>query len=626
MRRFVQNITLLVTVTIVLVSGIVACSKQPDTRISGARFISIDYTGIMTRVSPGADPELFYADQALENNIHVWPSLGFKPYKYEREIDWSFDGYGSRSWQLYFHSLRVVGYLANAAEVSGDSTYLEKAGEIIESWFDFHYNNASPPRYAWYDHSVANRVRNITHFLRAYASLPDISLPDSLFEKTHIMLQEHGTWLAAEKNYAPYNHGMMASMALTQLALTFPHFEDSELWAKVGIDRIRERIEADLSAESVHKEHSPGYHIFFLDLIITIDDYLKAKNVHLFQSGDRTMEKMLEYVAYMVKPNHYLPTVGDTSSSSQFKRNYGHPWVTYLLSDFTFSDGLEGMKPPQNSVVYPDAGIAILRDEWKFGNESAETTYLMFQSAFHSTYHKHADDLGFVLYSHGEDIFVDPGIYAYDTSEYQQYVRSTQAHNSLTVDGDGYPITRNNMGKANITAHLLDEAFDFVQGNHTMYDGVTLRRGIILVRPSTILIIDEAISETQHKIQQIFNLGPEAHDLKFDKDRVSFQVGDKGVSVEIQQLCGATSIRHYQGQEDPVRGFVSPRFEEVVPVHQLEFENYGHGVVFVTQISVTESGGDKPTISVDCGNPYRKIEVSDGKGVPLIIDLAHILE
>ena len=110
------------------------------------------------------------------------------------------------------------------------------------------------------------------------------------------------------------------------------------------------------------------------------------------------------------------------------------------------------------------------------------------------------------------------------------------------------------MGKAGIAAYRLEDAFDFVQGSHTMYDGVTLKRGIVFIRPSTILVIDEAVSESEHSIQQIWNLAPAAHDLRLDSQGASF-------------LVGADGANHYHGQEDPIRGFISARQRELVPAH-----------------------------------------------------------
>jgi hypothetical protein len=182
-------------------------------------------------------------------------------------------------------------------------------------------------------------------------------------------------------------------------------------------------------------------------------------------------------------------------------------------------------------------------------------------------------------------------------------------------------VSGDKVGKASITAYRFAEAFDFVQGSHTMYDGVTLKRGIVFVRPSTVLVIDEAISGTEHSIQQIWNLSPATHDLQFDGEGASFAVGENGVWVAIRQLRPVAGVNHYCGREEPTRGFVSPGLLNLAPVHQLEFETRGGGTVFVTQITVTEPGEDIPTIEVDPEDPYRAIVVRGSDGTSLSINL-----
>jgi hypothetical protein len=150
---------------------------------------------------------------------------------------------------------------------------------------------------------------------------------------------------------------------------------------------------------------------------------------------------------------------------------------------------------------------------------------------------------------------------------------------------------------------------------------VTLTRGIIFIRPSTILIIDEAASATQHMIQQIFNLAPDARDLKFDRDIVYFRLGEKGVTVKLRQIRKASGVNHYYGDEDAVRGFISPQQGTLVPVHQLEFESLGNGVIFITQITVIEPDEDVPIIEVDPNNPYRDIMVYYVDGSTLTINI-----
>ncbi len=567
----------------------------------------------MTRVSQKEDPQLYYANHALRNCLYAQPHLD--PYCYNGKIDWAIGGH-TNSWLFYFHSLKAVGFLANAAEVSRDARYLKKAAEIIESWYDFSLNNPSPPYFAWYEASATFRVGNVIHFLRAFARLPDFHARGSFLSKLQLMLRQHADFLFQESNYRPNNHGLMASMALLQTALTFPDLKDSGLWRETALKRIRERIRGDLSAENVHREHSAFYHLFFLNLVLQVNDYLINKGISLFPPGDHIIEGMKRYLAYLVMPNGYFPRVGDTSNIA-LSNDYNHPFIQYSLSR-----GVKGTPPRGNSVVHPKAGVAILRDAWKSGEEFEKSTYVFFQAAFHSTTHKHADDLGFVLYSHGEEIFIGPGVYAYGGGKYRNYVLSTKAHNTLTVDGRNYPIKSENIGKAGLTDYLLNEAFDFVRGSHTLYKGVFLRRGIILIRPSTIVLIDEAISDSSHSIQQIFNLAPAARDLAYTQSGASFRVGEKGIKVEVRQLAEATTVRHYNGQESPLRGFCSPQQLQMIPIDQLEFERAGKKVVFATQISVAGAGETVPDIRIDLANPYSMIKVTGDQKTPLMIDLS----
>jgi hypothetical protein len=570
--------------------------STPQTPGGSANWFRImDYTGILVRILPKNDPDLFYADQALRNTIYVYSSL--EPYSYESEIDWAV-GDKTDTWYHYFQSLEILGYLANAAEVSGEARYIEKAASILESWFDFQNTSQLTPARTYVDAAVANRVRNVTHFLRAWKTLSVIDFPDTLFRKIFVQIEKHAAWMLENKNYHPNNHGMMTSIALVQTALVFPDYPGSRQWLDVGMERIRERIKADLSKEGVHLEHSAFYHVFFLELVLSIEQFLKIKGISLFDPGVNIVEDMKRHVAYLVMPNGKLPLLGDTSMQKVVK-TYDHPWITYSLSR-----GRKGTRPPNTSKVYPDAGLAVLRDKWNRGNTFLDTTYLVFQSGFHSRAHKHADDLGFILYSHGEDIFTGPGVYAYDTSNYRQYMKSTMAHNSLTVDGKNYPIIKDNVGKARITGYKLADKFDFVQGRHTMYKKVSLKRSLILIRPSTIMIIDEVLSDKEHSIQQIFNLAPGARDLEFDRDRVVFKVGNKGVKVELRQMCETRCCNHYYGDEKILRGFISPLQRKLAPVHQLEFENIGIGVVFITQIIVTGPDEDGSKLDSEMSSKF----------------------
>ena len=64
---------------------------------------------------------------------------------------------------------------------------------------------------------------------------------------------------------------------------------------------------------------------------------------------------------------------------------------------FEITNGQQGVEIGSNSIVYDDAGVAIFKNDW----ENQTSIYFALFNAFHSTVHKHSDDLSFVL-SYGE--------------------------------------------------------------------------------------------------------------------------------------------------------------------------------------------------------------------------------
>jgi uncharacterized heparinase superfamily protein len=51
----------------------------------------------------------------------------------------------------------------------------------------------------------------------------------------------------------------------------------------------------------------------------------------------------------------------------------------------------------------------------------------------HQPGHGHADSLSFVLHIHGKPVIIDPAVSTYEVGERRDWERSTQAHNTITV-------------------------------------------------------------------------------------------------------------------------------------------------------------------------------------------------
>ena len=489
---------------------------------------------------------------ALDDEMRVVPQ--FDVYDFSDGIDWEQTD-RDNSWLLYFHALMVVGCLAEEAERTGNRAFAERGSEIAESWIQ--WNGEAP--YAWDDHAVAYRTTNLLHLERACRSL-SVELPDG-FDSA---LQQHGEWLAREKNFAAHNHGLMAAMALFHLGAWRPDLPRAEVWREKAVERIRTRIREDVSPQGVHLESSAFYHYFFLYLVDAAQRLLREHGVEV---ETETVEKMKRHLALLVRPDGTLPRTGDTGGK-KLTEDFGHPWISYAL-------GRTGERPETDWAVCPTSGAAVFRDGW-----DKDSTHVAFQCGFGRRAHKHADDLGFVLYA-GTDIFVGPGVFGYGDTRERAYVCSAQAHNTVTVDGRGYAVIPENIGKARIVGYGKRH----VVGEHTMY-GPRLRRTLVLVSPATVLLMDEIESEESHSVEQIFNLAPGAEILSLDDNAMRAVVGGKEVVVQQRR---PSTVRSFYGQEEPMRGFVSLRHGQLTPIRQVEFQSRctpGKTTAFVTMISI----------------------------------------
>jgi len=132
--------------------------------------------------------------------------------------------------------------------------------------------------------------------------------------------------------------------------------------------------------------------------------------------------------------------------------------------------------------------------------------------------HAHADALAFELAAEGRTLFTDPGTYTYtyslgDRDEY----RSTEAHNTLTVDGLGAsvmggPFEWKHIANTNLEAWISRPSFDYFRGTHDGYqrlqDPVTHRREVLFLKNNYWVIRDTLSCKTEHEVALHFHLDP----------------------------------------------------------------------------------------------------------------------
>src|SRR5699024_6935568 len=192
-------------------------------------------------------------------------------------------------------------------------------------------------------------------------------------------------------------------------------------------------------SEGVHKEHSPSYHVLLIHSLKQILQTLEMagyndEKVDILRS---IFNKAANYTTNIVTPDFKLPNISD---GTQFNMSTSGVYKTLFNNEeykFITSAGKEGIEPSPLIKAFPNSGYLIARNSWR-----RDATYFLFLASYHMHFHKHTDDLSFILHKNGP-IFIDAGPYSYDyKNPFTQYSYSQYAHSTLIVNNKSLQIGR----------------------------------------------------------------------------------------------------------------------------------------------------------------------------------------
>ena len=537
---------------------------------------------LMLITSPS--PQSLEAANLLFQNRYKFDSVLKEVTFPNNKIDWDFDPGSSRStYHLWMHSLNTVSYLCNANEMTGDKKYLQKAREVLEDWLS--YAKTGTNYFLWYDHPVANRMVTLTYLYQ----LCDKQGLMSYEEKRQLvgLLYRHAAFLADPKNYSQYNHGVMMdkSLLLASLFLRRSYPESAKQWFDLAIKRIQLGFERDFTPGMVHVENSPAYHFYVSEHFQQMAALMKHFHIDPPPGIADKLALTEVFSRCVTMPNGRVPMVGDTGKMNS------------------------PVAPSLDSRAFPDAGIMISCSR---APKPVESTWLLFKSGYLTHTHKHADDLSFVLYGRGKEIFVDGGLLNYDTGNpFATHITSALAHNTLVVDGQSYPIRMRALNGSDpppwrmfevsgLVTNQITPDTDVVRGFNAAYAGVALERTLVILKPDVVVIYDIAQSRASHRYSQIFRIGEELRLAHLSSDALLLADSAGQVNSTLVQLLGqALDTRSYDGDRETIRGWGAPQFDQLVPVPQVEFTKAGEQAEFLTIIGIGQKEAEARKLAAE---------------------------
>lgn len=337
----------------------------------------------------------------------------------------------SKYWNFEFHSFYLLRNLLTAYNLERDTIYLKYGFELIQNWHSIFTSDIELPRYAWSDHSSANRLLYLILFREISKNI--LSPKEDLFILSAIKLHTKINAIPSffRKNH---NHGVFQAYSFYVSSKLYKGlFPDK--YHELAIQRILTMLNYNFDSLGVHIENSPSYQIAIATKFLEMHKSMKILNDTIPEITLK-LERACLYLANIIKPDSNLPLMGDTYNvdiTHLLRNKLWFDFDNFKHIKFALTKGKKGEPLSERLFIYENAGYVIITNKWLEPKHN-KAFFLMIKSGYLSMGHRHDDDLSFVLWAYGEDWFIDGGMLNYnEKSRERRYLRSTYAHNMPTI-------------------------------------------------------------------------------------------------------------------------------------------------------------------------------------------------
>lgn len=387
------------------------------------------------------------------------------------------------------------------------------------------------------------------------------------------------------------NHliGEAAGLFFGALSMRFP--ESDEL-ARRAQQILEEEMDRQTWPDGVNKEQATGYQLFVFDFFL-LAGLLGRQNGRPFRAQYwERLERMADYVGALTMETKRLPQIGDDDEGYVVRLTYapdrnrvrsmlasaglvfGRPdllrqsggidevafWLTGRTEVPAGAHGHSGALPTR----FPEGGYHMLKTaRSRLIFDCGPLGYLSLAA------HGHADALSLIVTLKGQELLVDPGTYAYHTKRrWRDYFRGTAAHNTLRIDGrDQSEIGGPFLWTRHANCTLLRSTDREVAGEHDGYrqlpDPVIHRREVALLEGEEgYEVIDSLRAAGTHDVELFFHCAP-GWAVRVHETHVDLTLGRLRSRLVLDSSI--TEVTVYEGSEEPLSGWYSPRFDVLQP-------------------------------------------------------------
>lgn len=535
------------------------------------------------------DKDKLILEQGEKIYNHIFDVLGSKSIYLGKSIEWNKDYKTNFIWENKFYkNIKIVDLnnnsdvkipwelsrfqhlptLALSYLINNDRKYIDEIQNQIEDWIE---KNAVEMSVNW-TCTMDVSIRACNWILMYYFLSATNELDSQFMTKFNKSLYLHGRYIKSnlENKYGfTTNHYISNIVGLIWIGIYFKNInylngKEAREWLEYGLSELENEMSIEVNSDGTDYEASTSYHCLVTEMFLYTTLLCKKNNINFSCEYMDKLERMVEFIMNITKPNGNIPLIGDMDSGrfviisnygSNEKRDFRHlldiaghlfnrqDFINYSIMNESILLMPGRTKKRTNrinlkSVSYIDGGYHILRNK---------DIYCIIRCGQHGTNgignHSHNDQLSFELNVNGNDFIIDPGMYIY-TGDYKMrnLFRSTQMHNTVYIDN----LEQNEFDNSNIfllkdecKAKIISSGESYFEGEHFGYlnkIGVIHRRSIKL-NDNKITIVDtlDSISNSK-KSFIIFNLN---YDLNCYVDRnnkyVTAKKDDTIIKIEVDK-------------------------------------------------------------------------------------------
>lgn len=589
-----------------------------------------DLKQISTCISEASSNKNDIVRQAEDILGHHFQLFGFNVYDYNGKISWDKDPLYRNRWILLRNKPLLLSlkknkdikfiwelnrhqhlyYLGKAFLLTKDKRYADEITAEITDWIE----NVSPGGSVNWMSALEISIRifswvwalNLADWQDTVDRTTANRIKQSIFAQTKFV--ENNLQIREFCN----NHLIGEAACLALVGILFPNFATSGSWLKKGLNILDEQIKKQIFDDGVDKEQAIDYHRFVLDFYTFVVILCNKNNISLPKGLLNKLEKMYEALFYSMRPDGFLPIIGDDDSArvAKLSEDSGRNSLSALSTGavlFNRGDmkwaakkfheeslwllGLEGYNqfnclkeytPKYSSFGLKESGQYIMRSGW-----DKDALYMYFDcgpQGMGQAGHGHADALSFELFTYGKPLIIDSGTYTYNgPKEWRNYFRGTSAHNTVLIDKvdqsehlkpyDQFGWERK--ADAYNLAWYSSNCFDFVSGYHNGYlrlsDPVIHQRSILFVKPEYWIITDFLKGKNEHEFSVLYHFSP--GNVLLDKNTHccrTYNRDEANILVAPVNIEG-TKSQIFEGNLKPIQGWVSYKYGDKLKASVLEY-------------------------------------------------------